>query len=176
MLRQLAAKTRWYGWGRNLRTICSTKRRRVAMLQAVGTCCCPPRSRGCALQWGTDRRRRRCTCRPAASRRIACGGSCPEAAISAEFDAWVVKRAAAGRSGGVRRLIEASRARIDGIVLMLRSLGRCAQRQDGFQLAVTEAWKRTAAVVFNPDHGDLDVFISQRAVIGRHHVRGGPLR
>lgn len=84
-----------------------------------------------------------------------------------EFDAWLVKRAAAGDQVAFARLIEASRARIHGLVSCFVHSDYALEREDAFQLAVTEAWKSIRRGGFNPHHGDFYAFISRAS---RHRL------
>jgi DNA-directed RNA polymerase specialized sigma24 family protein len=84
-----------------------------------------------------------------------------------EHELWLTRRAAAGDETAFSELIEASRARIHGLVSGFVNPKYRLEREDAYQLAVTEAWKSIQRGAYNPHKGDFYSFI---ALAARHRL------
>lgn len=83
-----------------------------------------------------------------------------------EFDRWLAKRAATGDATAFAALIEASRARIHGLISTFVNTDIGFERADAYQLVVLEAWKSVQRGKLNP-HTDFYGFIARSA---RHRL------
>jgi Sigma-70 region 2 len=84
-----------------------------------------------------------------------------------EFDAWLVKRAAAGDQAAFARLIRQSKARIHGLISCFVNSDYQLEREDAYQIVCTAAWGSVQRGEFNPNHGDFYAFVS---VAARHRL------
>jgi len=84
-----------------------------------------------------------------------------------EHELWLARRAGGGDETAFATLIETSSARIHGLVSSFVNTDIRLEREDAYQLAVTEAWKSTRRGRFNPNRGDFFAFVS---VAARHRL------
>jgi DNA-directed RNA polymerase specialized sigma24 family protein len=87
--------------------------------------------------------------------------------VRREFERWLAKRAVAGDQTAFETLIEASRARIHGLVSTFVHSDLGIERETAYQLVVIEAWRSIRRGQFNPHRGDFYAFVSTAA---RHRL------
>jgi DNA-directed RNA polymerase specialized sigma24 family protein len=84
-----------------------------------------------------------------------------------EHELWLTRRAAAGDETAFGELVEASRAKIHGLISSFVNTDYRLEREDAYQIAVTAAWRSLQSGRYNPHHGDFYSFVSMSA---RHRL------
>jgi len=84
-----------------------------------------------------------------------------------EHQRWLAARAAGGDKVAFGRLIEESQGRIHGLISTFVNTDIGLEREDAYQLAITEAWRSIQRGGFNPHRGDFYAFVSGAA---RHRL------